>query len=95
MIIAREINSRTGNYHDFQDQDLYQSVEDRMFTPLGARTIYPTYGFPISWPQLGSVRLRDAITDAINGDEFVDRMAFRMVGPALIVDVETDARPDY
>ena len=94
-MMAREINSRTGNYHTEQDQDLYQSIEDRMFTPLGARRVYPTYGFPISWPQLGSTELRNAITAAIDGDEFVDRMAFRMVGPSLIVDVETDARPDY
>ena len=93
--MPREINARTGNYHDEQIQDLYQSVEDRMFTPLGARLVYPTYGFPTSWPQLPSGELRQAIVRAIGSDEFADRMAFRMEGLDLIVDVETDARADY
>ena len=93
--MPREINARSGNYFDEQDLDLFQSIEDRMFTPLGARLVYPTYGFPISWPQLSRTALRDAVTAAINTDELVDRMAFRMEGISLIVDVQTDARLDY
>ena len=93
--MPREINSRTGNYFDFQDSDLFQSVEDRLHVPRGGRDVYPTYGFPESWPQLGREELRNAITRALAGDEFVDRMGFEYDGADLIVNIETDAREDY
>ena len=93
--MAREINDRTGNYHDRQDVDLQQSVEDRLFTALGSRPIWPGYGFPAAWPQLSRSELQDAVTRAVDTDAFVDRMGFSYDGADLIVTIYTDARPDY
>ena len=93
--MPREINSRTGNYHDRQDEDLFQSVEDRLHTDRGSRVIWPTYGFPAHWPQLRRSALRRAIEFAIGGDEFADFIGFRMRNTDLIVDVDTVSRPDY
>ena len=93
--MPREINDRTGNYHDRQDLDLQQSVEDRMFTDLGSRPVWTTYGFPSSWPQLTREQLETAVTSAVDTDEFVDSMAFSYDGNDLIVDIYTNARPDY
>ena len=93
--MAREINAVTGNYHDLQDQDLFQSIEDRLHVDLGTRLLWTNYGFPANWPQLSDVDLRRAVIAAIGGDEFTDSVAFSMNGADLIVDVQTVARPDY
>ena len=93
--MPREINALTGNYFDRQDEDLHQSVVDRLHVPLGGRAVWPTYGLPVDWPQLDRDGLRAAITAAVAGDEFVDRMGFTYDGATLIVDIETDRREDY
>ena len=92
--MAREINARTGNYHDRQDEDLFQSVEDRLHTDLGTRIVWRNYGFPVTWPQLGQTALRRAILAAVD-DPFVDSVEFSMNGADLIVDIDTQARADY
>ena len=93
--MAREINDVTGNYHDQQDLDLRQSVEDRLFTSLGSRPFWSGYGFPDAWPQLTRAALQNAIIRAVNTDALVDSMAFSYDGNNLIVDIYTNARPDY
>ena len=93
--MAREINSRTGNYHDQQDADLHQSLEDRLHTPLGGRLLWTNYGFPSAWTQLGPTELRQALETAIFQDALSDTIAFRTDAADLIVDVQTFARDDY
>ena len=93
--MPREINGRTGNYFARQDEDLHQSVVDRLHVPLGGRDVWPTYGFPVDWPQLDRQELRTEIIRAVADDEFVDRMGFSYDGNDLIVNIETIARDDF
>lgn len=88
-----EIHPNTGNYHDRQDIDVYWSVLDRLFTPIGSRVALPGYGFPYySWPQLPVEDLQAAIESAVAGDELVDRVGHQFALGELDVTIETDER---
>ena len=88
-----EIHPLTGNYHTEQQVDVYWSVLDRIFTPLGSRVALPGYGFPYyTWPQLTDRQLRQAVSDAVRSDNLVDRIGFEREGSDLVVTIETDVR---
>ena len=88
-----EIHPNTGNYHDRQEIDVYWSVLDRLFTPIGTRQALPGYGFPyFSWPQLPQPDLQEAVTNAVRGDELVDRVGYEYSDGHLTVDIVTDQR---
>ena len=87
-----EVDAETGNYFVRQSDDLFQSVNDRVRTPLGEREILSGYGFPADWPTLERDALTQAIGRALTGDALVDRFGVSYDEGHILVEVESVAR---
>lgn len=87
-----EVDAQTGNYFIRQADDLFQSVNDRMRTPLGSRLLLRTYGFPSEWPTLETDAVLQAVGRAIAGDSLVDRFGATTDGATIDVDIDSVAR---
>ena len=87
-----DIDARTGNYFTSQIDDVYQSVNDRLRTPLGARLLLSGYGFPSDWASLDLAGLTAAAGQAIATEELADRYAVTGGQGAFIMDIESRAR---